>query len=133
MREAAVTPFMITVQNLLHGEPASAPRTVASTERSVAEATHTQVGVRSLAEQLVSEANVVLRDHGNVIELRDEASAGRLAFTLAYRDRTARVHTEMAGRTATARLTLPGAGIADPVELSSEHELRALVLTLIAT
>ena len=80
MREAAVTPFMITVQNLLHGEPAPAPRTVASTERSVAEAAHSQVELRSLAEQLVSEANAVLRDHGNVIELRDEAGAGRLAF-----------------------------------------------------
>ena len=128
-----MTPFMLAVDNLVHGVPAPVPRMAASTERGVAEATHTQVELRSLAEQLVSEANAVLRDHGNVIELRDEAGAGRLAFTLAYRDRTARVHTEIAGRTATARLTLPGAGIAGPVELSSEHELRALVLTLIAT
>lgn len=128
-----MTPFMITVQNLLHGEPASAPRTVASTERSVAEAAHSQVELRSLAEQLVSEANVVLRDHGDVMELRDEAGAGRLAFTLAYRDRAARVHTEIAGRTATARITLPGTGPTGPVELSSADELRALLLTLIVT
>ena len=71
--------------------------------------------------------------HGDVIELRDEAGVGRLGFTLAYRDRAARVHTEIAGRTATARITLPGTGPTSPVELSSADELRALLLTLIVT
>jgi hypothetical protein len=119
-----MTPFMLAVDNLVHGVPAPVPRMAASTERGVAEATHTQVEVRSLAEQLVSEANAVLRD---------EAGVGRLGFTLAYRDRAARVHTEIAGRTATARITLPGTSSTGPVELSSADELRALLLTLIVT
>jgi hypothetical protein len=128
-----MTPFMLAVDNLVHGVPAPVPRMAASTERGVAEATHTQVEVRSLAEQLVSEANAVLRSHGDVIELRDETGVGRLGFTLAYRDRAARVHTEIAGRTATARITLPGTSSTGPVELSSADELRALLLTLIVT
>jgi hypothetical protein len=52
-----------------------------------------QVMTRSLAEQLVSEANAVLSTSGSLIDLRDEIIDGQLSFVMRYTDRTARVST----------------------------------------
>jgi len=130
--EDAVTPFMAAVAEILDGEPPALPETTPSEPCTVAEAANAQVAIRSLAEQLVSEANVVLHANGSAIELTDEVGPGALTFTLAYRDRAARVRTNMQGRTATARVTLPGAADGPDRQLASEDEVRALVLTLLA-
>jgi hypothetical protein len=127
-----MTPFMHSVQDLLDGEPAPAVATVASAPGPIPAATDTQVIVRSLAEQLVSEANAVLRGHGDLIRLDDEVGPGGLTFTLGYRDRSARVQTAMSGRTALVRLVLDGRADDEPRQLSGEGELQALVLSLIA-
>jgi hypothetical protein len=127
-----VTPFMHSVQELLDGEPAPRVATVPSTPGPIPTATDTQVIVRSLAEQLVSEANAVLRGHGDVIRLEDEVGPGGLAFTLGYRERSARVQTAMSGRSALVRLIIDGKAGDQPRQLSSEGELQALVLSLIA-
>jgi len=126
-----MTPFMHSVQDLLDGAPAPRAVTVPSTPGPVPAATDTQVIVRSLAEQLVSEANAVLREHGDVISLDDEVGPGELTFTLGYRDRSARVRTAMSGRTALVTLVLDGAAAGQPRQLSGEDELQALVLSLI--
>jgi hypothetical protein len=127
-----VTPFMIAVRDLLDGTDAPPPATEPSTPRSVAVATDTQVIVRSLAEQLVSEANAVLRDHGSAISLVDDSGPGELAFTLGYDDRSARVQTVLSGRTAVGRLVVPGLPEDEPRQLTTEEEMQALVLSLLA-
>src|ERR1700744_6336867 len=118
-----MTPFMLSVQELLAGAPPPQAATVPSTPGPVPAATDTQVIVRSLAEQLVSEANAVLRGHGDVIRLDDEVGPGGLTFTLGYRDRSARVQTTMSGCSALIRLVLDGRGGDQPRQLSSEDEL----------
>lgn len=127
-----MTPFMLRVQDLLDGEPAPGVGTRPSVPGPIPAATDTQVIVRSLAEQLVSEANAVLRGQGEVIRLDDEVGPGGLTFTLGYRDRSARVQTAMSGRSARVCLVIDGRADDQPRQLSSEDELRALVLSLIA-
>lgn len=126
-----MTPFMLAVQSLLDGEQVTAPATAPSAEVSVAVATDRQVIVRSLAEQLVSEANAVLREHGERISLVDDSGPGELAFTLGYADRYARIETHVSGHSAVARLVRPGLGEDQPRQLTGEDELQALVLSLL--
>ena len=126
-----MTPFMRAVREVLDGSPAPGPATEPSRPVPVPAATDAQVVIRSLAEQLVSEANAILREHGEVISLDDECGPGALAFTLGYRDRSARVRTVMSGRQAEACLTIGGEQAPSPRQLASEEELRALLLTLI--
>lgn len=127
-----MTPFMHSVQALLDGEPATAAHTEDSAPVPVPVATDTQVIVRSLAEQLVSEANAVLREHGELITLVDEVGPGELAFTLGYREHRAVVRTVMSGRSALVSLIIAGQHDEQPRRLSGEDELRALLLSLIA-
>ena len=127
-----MTSFMAAVAEILDREPPAPPETTSSEACALAAAANAQVVIRSLAEQLVSEANVVLHENGSAIELTDEVGPGALTFTLAYRDRAARVRTNIQGRTATAQVTLPGAADGPDRQLNSEDEVRALVLTLLA-
>jgi hypothetical protein len=128
-----MTPFMLSVQSLLDGEePVPEAATVASQPAPIPLATDAQVIIRSLAEQLVSEANAVLRERGDLISLDDETGPGGLAFTLGYRGRTARVQTQMAGRSALVSLIVAGRSDPQPRQLTSENELQSLVLGLIA-
>ena len=127
-----MTPFMIAVRELLDGARAVVPHTQPSRRRPVPEATDTQVVIRSLAEQLVCEANAVLVDHGDTISLIDDSGPDEFAFTLGYRDRSARIKTTLSGRTGIAQLAFAGAPAAENRELGGEDELRALVLTLLA-
>jgi hypothetical protein len=128
-----MTPFMLSVQALLDGEPAPQAATTDSQPIPLPIATDAQMMLRSLAEQLVSEANAILREHGDVLSLVDEVGPGELTFTLGYRDRAARVQTVMAGRSAVVRLTVDGRVEDTPQQLTGENELQALVLSLIDT
>ncbi|MCQ4079132.1 hypothetical protein NGB36_00495 [Streptomyces sp. RB6PN25] len=87
--------------------------------------------MRSLAEQLVSEANAVLANHGEVITLEDELADGRLGFRLAYRDRCARVVTRFTRGRALGRLLGDGVGTSQPCELTSPEEVETLLLLLL--
>ncbi len=127
-----MTPFMIAVRELLDGGPARAPHTQPSRRRPVPEATDIQVVIRSLAEQLVCEANAVLVDYGDTISLVDDSGPTEFAFSLGYRDRSARIRTALSGRTGIAELAIAGTPAAENRELGGEDELRALVLTLLA-
>lgn len=130
-----MTPFMLRVAELLESDPdvaAPAPQTVPSQVTPVNAGTDRQVALRSLAEQLMCEANAVLGDDGDQMSLHDELLDGRLGFALAYRGRTARVETRIRDHTAYARLT--GDGIADdtPRELAGPDALPDLLLRLLA-
>jgi hypothetical protein len=87
--------------------------------------------IRSVAEQLVCEANAVLRPSGEVISLDDECGPGALAFTVGYRGRSARVRTEVSGRYAEAHLLIGWDPDYGPHRLVGDEELQALLLTLI--
>lgn len=128
-----MTPFMLSVQALLDGESAPQAATIESRPTSLPLGADAQMMVRSLAEQLVSEANAILREHGDVLSLQDEVGPGELTFTLGYRGRAARVQTVMAGRSAEVRLIVDGRVEDTPRQLSGENELAALVLSLIDT
>lgn len=131
-----MTPFMVAVQTLLEGDAAPRPATEPATVAPVATAAGAHVQLRSLAEQLVCEANAVLAPLHQAISLIDEARPGALAFTLGFRDRTVRVETVVAGSTGTARLVCaggggdlrPGAGR----RLTGEDEMATLLLGLLA-
>ncbi|MEU4666661.1 hypothetical protein AB0F91_01520 [Amycolatopsis sp. NPDC023774] len=126
-----MTPFMLAVQSLLDGEEAPVPATEPATPRSVAVATDEQVIIRSLAEQLVCEANAILREHGPVFSLVDDSIDGELAFTVGFSDRRARVRTAMSGREATVQLVIAGETDEVPRRLAGDEELRALLLSLL--
>ncbi|MEO9137835.1 MAG: hypothetical protein ABI345_02095 [Jatrophihabitans sp.] len=128
-----MTPFMLSVQALLDGESAPQAATIESRPTSLPLAAAAQMMVRSLAEQLVSEANAILREHGEIVSLHDEVGPGALTFTLGYGERAARVQTVMAGRFAEVRLIVDGRVEDTPRQLSGENELAALVLSLIDT
>src|ERR1700740_1122110 len=99
---------MVAVRELLDGARAVGPHTQPSRRRPVPEATATQVVIRSLAEQLVCEANAVLVDHGDTVSLIDDSGPDEFAFTLGYRDRSARIKTTLSGRTGIAQLDFHG-------------------------
>ncbi len=77
-----MTPFMHRVQALLDGAAAPRAITAPSEPHPVPVATDSQVIVRSLAEQLVSEANAVLRDRGDLISLDDQPATRYQEATL---------------------------------------------------
>jgi hypothetical protein len=128
-----MTPFMLAVQSLLDGAPAPVPATEPSVEESIAHAADTQVIIRSLAEQLVSEANAVLAAEDRAITLVDETGTGALAFTLGFGDRSARVQTLVSGHTGFAQLLVGDRPEPVPRRLTTDDELQALVLSLIST
>jgi hypothetical protein len=122
---------MRAVQDVLGGCAVPEPATMRSGLVPVPGATDAKVTLRSLAEQLVCEANAVLADVGDVVALDDQCGPGALAFTLTFRNRSAEVRTVMSGRCAQARLLVGGEPASGPRRLADEGQLRALVLTLI--
>jgi hypothetical protein len=122
---------MLAVRDVLDGCAVPATATERSRPEPAAAAVDVQVMIRSLAEQLVCEANAVLRETGDVIVLADECGPGALAFTLVYRGRSARVRTVVSGRYAEARVLVGGEPDRGPRRLAGEGELRVLLLTLI--
>ena len=127
-----MTPFMWKVQELLDGEIDPSPETLPAETVTVAQGADTQVIIRSLAEQLVCEANAVIAwadEPDALVTLVDETGPGALAFTLAYRDRSARIQTVFTGHTAVASLIANGS--AESRQLKDEDQVESLVLELI--
>lgn len=132
-----MTPFMSAVQDVLcHGDRAPSttarPKTEASRIRPAAVGADTHLAIRAQAEQLVSEANTVLREHGETISLIDECGPGALAFTLRYRDRGVRVETVITAGRALSRLVVEGESGRESRQLAGGDQIQALVLGLLA-
>ncbi|GAA0672054.1 hypothetical protein GCM10009535_59660 [Streptomyces thermocarboxydovorans] len=128
-----MTPFMARVADIV-GKPldeALQPTTRPSVPKPVGVGADDQVLIRSLAEQLVSEANAVLADQGELITLEDELVDGWLGFRLCYRGRCARVVTRFARGRALGRLLGDGVGTSQPRELTSPEEVEPLLLLLL--
>jgi hypothetical protein len=116
-----MTPFMVAVAQACQDPgPPGRPRTVPSEPRSVGVGTERQVAVRSLAEQLVCEANAVLSEFGEHLRLEDDTGAGALGFVLSVRDRRAQVRTAYADGVTRARLSWSTPAAAGPEEPLAE-------------
>lgn len=90
------------------------------------------VECRSLAEQLVCEANVVLTANDlERIELADEVKAGQLSFAMSYGQRHARIVTNIGHDVAVGHLYGIGSRRLGNVELTGADQVEKLILLLI--
>ena len=128
-----MTLFMEEVQEVLAGGHSAAPSTVPSRLLPVASVTDRQVALRALAEQLVGEANAVIGHTSTPVQLADEATDGRLSFTLRCGSLAARVQATVAGHQALAELVAERNGTLVPEELASRRDLERLILKLVGS
>lgn len=127
-----MTPFMVRVSELLGpGDEVDRPEVRRSERRPIPLGADHHVEYRSLAEQLVCEANAVLAATGERIWLADDLKEGELSFCISYRDRLARVSTSIAGSAATCHLSGVGAGSRTDVELTGPDQVEQLILLVI--
>ena len=129
-----MTPFMVRVADVVEGSgDGGRPQVRESRPRSIVDGADEQVMTRSLAEQLVSEANAVLTDLGPVIELRDELVEGQLSFVMRYRGLLARVSTSFADGCSIGHLQGVGARCHGEVALDGPDQLEDLILLLLSS
>lgn len=131
-----MTPFMMRVADLIGAEgdlgPAPMPVTRVSQRIATSTGADRQVAIRSLAEQLVCEANAVMAASDEHLSLSDETLPHELAFSVGYRGRAARVSTTFEDGTAIGRLVGDGFESELPVELESADALPDLLIRLLA-
>lgn len=128
-----MTPFMVRVTEALDGTtPAGRPAVKPSATKPVPIGADDQVALRSVAEQLVSEANAVLSEGQRQIDLVDQLVEGQLGFAMSYGRRNVVVRTRFAGDTALAELQGVGGRCTSRVELDGPDQLEALILLLLA-
>lgn len=137
-----MTPFMLRVAELVGADEADiddvtldalAPMPLTRISRRIATSTGAdrQVAIRSLAEQLVCEANAVLASSDDHLSLVDETLPDELAFTVGYRGRGARVSTTFADGTAYGRLVGDGFESELPRELENADAVPDLLVRLL--
>lgn len=130
-----MTPFMLRVAEVVgvdtDPESLPVPETAPSVPRPVNEGADRQVAVRSLAEQLLCEANAVLAEQDDHLTLLDQVGDAELTFVVAYRGRQARVSTRFDGGVATGQIVGEGVPDAEPRELASPDALPDLLLLLL--
>ncbi len=131
-----MTPFMFRVAELIghEGDPGPTPMPVTRVSQRIATSTGAdrQVAIRSLAEQLVCEANAVLDASDDHLTLSDETLPHELAFSVGYRGRAARVSTTFENGTAYGRLVGDGFESELPVELEGPDALPDLLVRLLS-
>lgn len=127
-----MTPFMLRVSEALDltGD-VDQPGVRVTRQQPVAIGANAQIECRSLAEQLVCEANAVLAQTGHRLRLADEPNVGELSFSIEYRDRRARVTTSIDGTGAKGHLYGLGARCRTNVELDGPQQVEKLILLLI--
>lgn len=128
-----VTPFMLKVSEVLDlPTDIDLPDIQASVPRPAAIGAEGHVECRSLAEQLVSEANVVLAAAGRErVSLVDEAGPRELAFTISFEDRQARVVTNFGKAASVGHLYGVGTRHLGNVELAGADQIERLILLII--
>lgn len=135
-----MTPFMLRVAEIV-GTPedqlpdvdelAPMPETRISRRIATGTGADRQVAIRSLAEQLVSEANAVLGPADDRLALVDETLPHELAFSVTHRGRAARVSTTFEDGTAYGRLVGDGFDAELPHELEGPDALPDLLVRLL--
>ncbi len=130
-----MTPFMVRVAELVGAteEPEDIPMPMTRVSHRIATGTGAdrQVAIRSLAEQLLCEANAVLPSTDDHLALVDETLPDELAFNLTFRSRAVRVSTRFVDGTAYARLVGDGFESEIPRELDGPDALPDLIIRLL--
>ena len=128
-----MTPFMLRVSEILDlPTDVDLPDIQPSRPQPAAIGAEGHVECRSLAEQLVCEANVVLASAGRErMELTDDAGPKELAFTLAYADREARIVPNFGQAAAVGHLYGVGTRHLGNVALAGADQIEQLILLLI--
>ncbi|CCH73941.1 hypothetical protein [Nostocoides australiense] len=133
-----MTPFMLRVAEYVGADEdeidhivAPMPATRISQKIAASHGADKQVAIRSLAEQLVCEANAVLGHASDHLTLTDETLPDELAFEVGFRGRAARVSTTFADGTAYGRLVGDGFESELPQELNSADDVPDLLMRLI--
>ncbi|NLW98609.1 MAG: hypothetical protein GXY39_02770 [Actinomycetales bacterium] len=133
-----MTPFMMRIAELVGADPdevtdeiAPMPTTRISQRIATSTGADKQVAIRSLAEQLLCEANAVLPASDEHLTLTDETLPHELAFTVGYRGRGARVSTTFENGVAYGRLVGDGFESDVPRELDSPDDLPDLLVRLL--
>ena len=130
-----MTPFMMRIAELVgaEGDPEVVPMPMTRISRRIATSTGAdrQVAIRSLAEQLVCEANAVLQSADDHLTLSDETLPSELAFSVGFRGRAARVSTTFENGTAVGRLVGDGFESELPQELDGPDALPDLLVRLL--
>lgn len=130
-----MTPFMLRVAEIVGADvdpgPAPMPATRISQRIATSSGADRQVAIRSLAEQLVCEANAVLDHSDDHLTLTDETLPSELAFSVGYRGRAARVSTTFEDGTAYGRLVGDGFESELPQELDGPDALPDLLVRLL--
>jgi hypothetical protein len=132
-RDVVFTPFMLRVRDVLDGGDRSVPlRLRASSLHPVAHATDEWFYLRARSEQVIAEANAMLRGRAELVDLEDEYGTGVLAFVLRRGARSARVSLGQAGRQAWVELERRYVTGVQPVEPEDPAVLEDLVVELLA-
>jgi hypothetical protein len=98
----------------------------------VAHATDEWFYLRARSEQVIAEANAMLRGRAELVDLEDEYGTGVLAFVLRRGARSARVSLGQAGRQAWVELERRYVTGVQPVEPEDPAVLEDLVVELLA-
>ncbi|MDP7704818.1 hypothetical protein [Mycobacterium sp. TY815] len=130
-----MTPFMLKVSEALDLQAdIDLPEIRSSRHQPAATGTDEHVECRSLAEQLVCEANVVLSSNGRErLALDDDMQAGALSFHISFEGRQARIVTNIGHSTAVGHLYGVGARHLGNVELTGADQVEQLILLLIGS
>jgi hypothetical protein len=130
-----MTPFMLRVSDVLElPTDVDLPDIQASQRLPAAIGADAHVECRSLAEQLVCEANVVLTANDrDRIELTDDVHSGRLSFSLSHGQRQARIVTNIGHDVAVGHLYGIGARHLGNVELTGADQIEKLILLLLGS
>lgn len=126
-----MTPFMSEVEAVLEGRNGHDVLTVPSLAKHLGNGMHEHVELRALAEQLVSEANIVLSGVNRSITLVDHPGEEGLVFHLACGRVDAQISARVSGRQAWNQLIIDGQ-VGEPRELTGCEALPGLLLSLIA-
>jgi hypothetical protein len=129
---------MIRVAELIGAEIDEQPeplkyKTRLSTGMPVNVGADRHVAIRSLAEQLLCEANAVLDASDDHLSLFDEVTDGELAFNVTYRNRAVRISTRFADGIAFGRLVGDGVDPGPAQELEGPEAVADLLVLLLVS
>jgi hypothetical protein len=131
-RDVVFTPFMLRVRAALGGENRHEPVPVQpSATRALARAADEWFYLRCRSEQVIAEANAMLRGRAAGLDLTDEVGTGRLAFTLRWRDRSSCVWLGQTGRQGWVQLERSYQPARQPEEPADPSALEDLVIELL--
>jgi hypothetical protein len=132
-RDVVFTPLMLRVRDVLDGADRSAPlRLRVSSIHPIAEATDTWFYLRARSEQVVAEANAMVGNRTDPVDLEDEYGTGQLGFVLRRGARSVRFCMVQSGRQAWVEMQRPAAVDEVPVEPEDPAALEDLVVEMLA-